>query len=132
MADYGTDISTITSAGVVDLDEYFRVVSGSTCVLHAVVKRLTTPYGGLVDDQDYGFDLRDLVNRSLSKPELRGAVAQIEAQCLEDERVDEADVDLSVLNGVLTVKVQCRLIDDQTFRLVLGVSAVSVDVLGAG
>lgn len=132
MADYGTDISTITSDGAVDLDPYFRVVSGTTSVSHAIVKRLTTPYGGLLDEVDYGFDLLGLVNGSTSQRELTAAVAQIEAQCLQDERVADATVDLSVSDGVLTVKVQGDLVDGGTFRLVLGVSAVSVDVLEAG
>ena len=132
MADYGTDISTITSDGAVDLDAYFRVVSGTTSVSHAIVKRLTTPYGGLIDDEDYGYDLRTLCNGSTSLGELNSATAEIEAQCLQDERVVDATVDLSVTAGVLTVKVEGALVDGGIFRLVLGVSAVSVDVLEAG
>ena len=129
--DYGTDISTIT-AGTVDLDPYFRVVSGSESVLHALVKRLTTPYGGLLDDEDYGFDLTGLVNGSVSPSDLSSARALIEAQCLQDERVIDATVELSVASGVLTCRVQGTLFNDKTFRLVLGVSAVSVEVLEAG
>ena len=132
MATYGTDISTITAAGAIDIDPYFKVVSGSTAVLHAIVKRLVTPEGGLIDDADYGYDLRALVNASTSRSELSSAVAMIEAQCLQDERVSDATVGLSVVDGVLTCKVQCTLVDGGSFRLVLGISAVSVDVLEAG
>ncbi len=132
MMDYGTDISTITSSGAVDLDEYFRVVSGADAVLHAVVKRLVTPYGGLLDEEDYGFDLLGLVNGSTSQRELTAAVAQIEAQCLQDERVSDATVDLSVAAGAVTVKVQCELVEGETFSLVLGVSSVSIEILEAG
>lgn len=132
MADYGTDISTITASGAVDLDEYFRVVSGADAVLHALVKRLVTPYGGLLDEEDYGFDLRGLVNGSSSQRELNAAVAQIEAQCLQDERVSDATVELSVSGGICSVKILCTLTDDQTFRLVLGVSSVTIEVLEAG
>ena len=130
--DYGTDISTITAAGAIDIDEYFKVVSGSTAVLHAIVKRLVTPQGGLIDDEDYGFDLRALVHGSTSRSELNSAVGEIEAQCLRDERVADVTVTLSVAAGVLTCKVQGTLVDGGTFRLVLAVSAVSVDVLEAG
>lgn len=132
MADYGTDISTITASGAVDLDEYFRVVSGTDAVLHAIVKRLVTPYGGLLDEVDYGFDLLGLVNGSTSQRELNAAVAQIEAQCLQDERVSDATVEMSVTDGICKVKILCTLTDDQTFSLVLGVSSVSIDVLEAG
>jgi hypothetical protein len=132
MADYGTDISTITPDGAVDLDEYFRVVSGADVVLHAIVKRLVTPYGGLLDEEDYGFDLLGLVNSSTSQRELNSAVAQIEAQCLQDERVSDATVEMSVVDGACQVKILCTLTNDQTFSLVLGVSSVSIDVLEAG
>lgn len=130
--DYGSDISTITSSGAVDLDEYFRLVSGADAVLHALVKRLVTPYGGLLDEEDYGFDLRGLVNGSSSQREMNAAVAQIEAQCLQDERVSDATVEMSVSGGVCSVKILCTLTDDQTLSLVLGISAVSIDVLEAG
>lgn len=129
MADYGTDIATIAPDGSIDLDPYFRVVSGSTVVSHAIVKRLVTPPGGLLDDEDYGYDLRALVHGSTSKPELDSAVAEIEAQCLADERVSDATITLSASGGVLTCRVQVVLVDGQTLRLVLAVSAVSVEVL---
>lgn len=132
MATYGTDISTITAAGAIDIDPYFKVVSGSTAVLHAIVKRLVTPQGGLIDDEDYGYDLRALVHGSTSRAELNSAIGEIEAQCLQDERVSDATVTLLVASGVLTCKVQVTLVDGQTFRLVLAVSAVSVEVLEAG
>lgn len=132
MATYGTDISTITAAGAIDIDPYFKVVSGSTAVLHTIVKMLVTPQGGLLDDEDFGYDLRALVHGSTSRAELNSAVGEIEAQCLRDERIADVTVTLSVASGVLTCNVQGTLVDGQTFRLVLAVSAVSVEVLEAG
>ena len=126
---YGSDISTVTSGGVIDLDPYFRVVTGAEAVAHAIARRLTCPRGGLIDDEEYGFDLRELVNQPLTSSFSRDAAQEIEAQCLLDERVEAADVELSEEDGLLEVSVALTLYDGVTFTLVLAVSAVTVEIL---
>lgn len=129
MADYGTDVSTVTSAGVLDLDPYFTLVSGQTAMAHAIARRLSTPLGGLIDDPDYGFDLTALVNVPTDERTLFEARSECEAQCLLDERVNDATVTMDAEDGAPTVSVALELSDGVTFTLVLAVSAVTVEIL---
>lgn len=129
MADYGSDVSTLTSAGALDLDPYFRTITGAECVAQAIARRLTTPLGGLLDDPEYGYDLRALVHAPSGTDTIFEAQSEIEAQCLLDERVSDATVELSVEDEVLTCSVALTLFDDKAFTLVLAVSAVTVEIL---
>ncbi len=126
--DYGSDVSCLVD-GVLDLDPYFRVITGTECVLEAVARRLTTSEGGLIDDAEYGAGLTSLVNAAVDNAALLDARSNCEAQCLLDERINDATVAFSVEDGTLTASADVVLVDGETFSLVLAVSAVSVTVL---
>ena len=119
----------VQDGGVVDLDPYFRIVTGAKAVASAIACRLTCPRGGLIDDEEYGYDIRELVNQPLTATFARDAAQDIEAQCSLDERVSDAVVELSEEDGVLTVSVALELYDDVASTLVLAVSAVTVAIL---
>lgn len=124
--DYGTDVSCTTG-----LDPTFALVSGTTVVAQALARRLQTPPGGLIDDPNYGFDLRSWVNAPLGARERFEASSRIEAECLKDERVESAEVTVTQNDaaGSLTVGINVELADGATFQLVLSASAVTVSVL---
>ena len=123
--DYGTDCTATT-----DLDPYFTLVSGTTVVAQSLARRLQTPPGGLVDDPDYGYDLRSWVNRDMTTRDRFELTQRVEAECMKDERVSSLTVDLAVTTTTITVDLAVTLRAGETFPLVLTVSSVTVSVLG--
>lgn len=123
---YGSDVSC-----TLDIDPYFTIVEGPEAVAQALVRRLVTPAGGLIDDPDgtYGYDLREMVNRSLNQAERLELDARIEAQCLLDERVDSVDVDTTIEAESLTVGLNVTLVQGETFSLTLTASALTFDAV---
>lgn len=53
----------------------------------ALVRRLDCPRGGLVDDPDYGLDLRSYLNRPTTTREVRALEGQIRNELAKDDRV---------------------------------------------
>ena len=127
--DYGTDISTSPT-----LDPSFGPLTGSRVVAEAVARRLTTPRGTLPDDPNYGTDLRAWLNESMTPATLTQVRSAAERECLKDERLQSADATVSydAASGTLSVVLALALSAGPTFRLVLGVTAVSVTLLSAG
>ncbi len=82
---YGTDLSCVD-----DLTETMSMVDQGTTqgIAEALVRRLTTPRGGLPDDADYGRDIRSMVNRGATTLELRALAAVIHAEATKDDRID--------------------------------------------
>lgn len=128
--DFGTDTSCTDSLRT------GRFVSGVRLVAEALYRRLSTPRGTLQggeEEANYGLDLVDLVgsvNTTLAQAALPG---QIEAECLKDERVTSvtANVTSTQAGPVVSWKVSLDVETDVgPFTLVLGVSGVTVDLLG--
>jgi hypothetical protein len=69
---YGTDISC-----TLDLHERMDEVDPMSTrgIAEAIVRRLDTPRGALIDDADYGLDLKGYANRGVTRDEL-GHVAR--------------------------------------------------------
>lgn len=64
-------------------------------VAQAVYRRLTTPRGGLIDDPDYGFDVRTLLHKPLSATYQAAIPGLIRAEVMKDDRVATCTVTLS-------------------------------------
>lgn len=124
MTDYGTDLSCVT-----DLDPAGLEVSGRTCLAQAIARRLQTPRGGLIDDPNYGFAVTAFLNDDLTARDLALIASNVQAECVKDERVISASATVTLsAAGVLTVAI--NLVDFVgPFRLVLGVSALTVAIL---
>lgn len=115
-----------------------RYVSGLRLVAEALYRRLRTPRGTLQggeEEQNYGLDLLDLLG-SIVDPNGSAAAAlpaQIQAECLKDERVTDVTATVAqVKNGTVvswTVTIAVTT-GAGPFTFVLGVSSVSVDFLG--
>jgi hypothetical protein len=127
MADLGIDISCTD-----DLDPAFTPVTGTKALAQAMARRLITPRGSLFYDLEYGFDLRAYLNAGITQGDgfAFRLGAQIEAECLKDERVGTVDAQLSYdpVTEKLTVLLS-GVASDGPFRLVLAVSAVTVEIL---
>lgn len=126
MADFGVDISALP-----DLD--FRLQSGLPNLAEAVARRLMTPRGGLFYDPDYGLDLRQYLNEALTDEVRYEIETLVAAECEQDERILAANA--TVVEGPPQARALRILIELETaegpFRLLLGVNAVSVEVLRA-
>lgn len=126
MTDYGTDIAM--TADLRGLDPAFGSVTGRRCLAEALVRRLQTPPGRLIDDPDYGYDLIGEINDDLGPADAGRIAVEVTNEVQKDERVVSASTTASFALGVLTVSIE---ITDGAgpFRLVLAVTAVSATVL---
>jgi hypothetical protein len=79
------------------------MASGVLCVAEAVADRWSTTNGTLIDDPDYGRNVLDLVSDDLSDADLAYEGAQLAAEAEKDERVSRMLVQITLVNGTLTV-----------------------------
>lgn len=131
-----TTIATPVDAdGVVDLDPAFGLVSGRLALAQAIARRITTRAGLLArigDDPAYGIDVRESLGADTdTDTDDRTAfaiAAEVQAEVMLDERVRGADVSAALADGVVILTI---LLADAIgpFRLVLAVSAVTVEIL---
>lgn len=122
---YGTDIGAID-----DLDANLTPVDDRTAFMQALVRRITAPRGALWYAPDYGYDVSAAVN---SATDVAVIEANAEAELLRDERVDDADVTLTVteptgdtLTGGKTWSLDLRVTaSDEPYAFTLSVDAVT-------
>lgn len=124
-ADFGSDFSAVD-----DLDANLSVVSGRTCLIQALLRRISTPRGALFYAPDYGIDIGAFVNTT-SDP--RVIEAAVESEILTDERVNNAratvtvtdPADQSVTGGkAFTIELSLET-DDGPFTLTLTIDQVT-------
>lgn len=114
-----------------DLDPALTLVSDQKVLVgQRIARRLGTPRGSLIYDEDYGFDIRGRVNADMTNAEVQGLAANIQAECLKEEGVLSAKVSVrySASTQILNVKVQLGSIFGE-FPLTLSVSDVTLNVL---
>lgn len=112
-----------------DLDEGARMVSGVALLAQEIFARWTTPRGRLIDDPDYGEDVRALLHRGMTPAQLAQVPARLETEALKDERVEAITVRISEDSpGVWRVTAFGEAAEGP-FELVVGVSDASVILL---
>lgn len=132
MTTLGTDIATpVSDEGLLDLDPTFALATGRVQLAQAIGRRITTRRGTLAwigDDPDYGIDVRDFLGSDAGPSTAFRIGAAVQAEVLRDERVRGCEASATITDGTLTLSL--RLADaDGPFRLVLAVSAVTIDLL---
>lgn len=129
MTDFGTDIATpVGDDGLPDLDPFFGLVDGYTALAQALLRRVVTPTGAVIDDPAYGHDVRVYLNDADPSP--TAIAAAVRAQWLADERVEDARVVVTFADNALRIE-GVVLAGEGPFRLVLAVSAVTAEILTA-
>lgn len=81
-------------AGIDDLTPTMAEVSGRTCLIQNLARRLTTPRGGLIYDANYGIGLLNYLNADLTQADVSAITPLIQAEMLKDQRVLAAVVNL--------------------------------------
>lgn len=123
MTDYGHDLSCVE-----DLDDEMTEIDGRMVLGQAIARRLITPRGGLIDDPNYGTDVRGYLNDDVDNATIQRLASEIAAEAIKDEQVLSATATVSVLAGVMTVAV--AVVDAAgPFKLVLAIDAVDVTIL---
>jgi hypothetical protein len=103
---YGTDLRCITDVtpDLAEVDPARPMAIGE-----ALLRRLITPRGGLLEDRNYGFDVRGYCNRGVPQDELRDLGGLIRAECMKDDRVE--DLTISILQlGPNSLSIQLRVV----------------------
>lgn len=127
----GLDVSTFP-----DLDPLFRPIRGQRAVAEAVARRWLTPLGGLAYAPSYGAGLASFLNAGVAGPRLRALEAALATQALADERVQAAQVSLTVIGSAPAVALRAAgtlTTSAGPFALVLTVDqlAATLEVLRA-
>lgn len=125
-ANYGFDLSCVDG-----LTAELRTVSGKRLLAEALVRRLITPRGMLLDDPNYGTDVREYIGHELTKGALARMKAEIQAELLKDERVIAVTVtraDFLEANRKLVLELAVEAGED-AFPLVVSISDVNVNLL---
>jgi hypothetical protein len=111
---YGRDLSCVSDLAN-DLAEVDP--ASPVAIVEACLRRLTCPRGGLIDDPDYGLDLRAYCNRGVTITELRALDGAIRTELKKDDRV--SDVDAAVSTTTLT---------DAALRVTVRITAADPDL----
>lgn len=125
--DFGSDISSpIGPGGEMDLSPFLESVDGLEMLGQRLIRRITTPTGSVIDDEEWGIDVRAWLNdETPSEREIAWAVA---SQWEADECVESAEVLVTFEEGALTIKGTVETAAGP-FEMVLAVSAVTVELL---
>jgi hypothetical protein len=130
MTEFGKDVSCTTSMRV------GRYATGVRLVAEAAYRRLTTPRGMLLGDEDeadYGIDLTELIGEVDSASLAASLPGRIVAELRKDERIEDATVSIaSTKSGPSTTYViqVTGETSEGPFTLQVGVSDVTVELLG--
>lgn len=124
--DYGSDIAL----GIGSAPRNWSLVSGSTNVIYALARRYRTTRGTLFYDLDYGYNLCELIGEDISDVEIEAAKIEIALEAEKDDRVLSATADVVAnSDGTLAITVSVTLREGETFKLVMAVSALTIEVL---
>jgi len=109
-----------------DLTPDMRLVTGPRLLAQALVRRLNTPRSGLIDDPNYGFDLRSLLSKGQTVAQRATIPGLVQAEVLKDERVASAEIQILTFTPiamVLTIRVGTAT---GPFRMTVDVNAAAV------
>ena len=127
--DLGTDVDARS-----DVPLRWGLVSGRSNLNDALARRFISLLGSMPDDPEYGLDLRDYLSAGLTPSGLAQLRNAIVTQAGADPRIQSVDsVDFTFNEGSNALTVVLGLSDGQgPFDLILGINAVTVEILDRG
>lgn len=130
--DYGSDVSTYQdiNSGIADLDPNFTVIRGPRVVVERVARKLITPTGSMLK-AGWGYDLRAVLQASLTSAQIgqiRGIIAD---QIREEPEVSDASVEIDYTLQLkrLAITAIITLIGGEIFPLVFVLTPGNVQVV---
>lgn len=114
-----------------DLDAGMRMTSGLTLLRQAVFHRLQTPRGRLIDDEDYGLDVRALLHRAMTPTEVAAAQSQIASELRKEDRLAVGPLTVTLVRTEgerWRITIQAT-VDGAPFRMVVAAPAAGELVL---
>jgi phage baseplate assembly protein W len=127
MVDFGSDVGCYP-----DLDPSFATVTALSVLGQDLARRLETPRGGLFYDSQYGTDVREMVNDSITLTNSQKRQTEIASEVLKDERVRRVTV---TINYSPDASVLIKLMVETAagpFTFILNVTAITVSLLKVG
>jgi hypothetical protein len=125
---YGTDVSLASDLSVtLELVDAF----GTRGLAEAILRRLDCPRGALVDNADYGIDVRSFCNRGMTKAEIDALAGQVRAEVEKDDRIDRAFVKVTPTptGDELTIEIIATPADARAGRFTLILAATPAEIL---
>ena len=119
VTDLGSDI-----AGVISIDYTLSVVDGKLALAHALLRRITTPRGGLIGDSTYGYNVHDLIGSAVPVSVIEQRVLE---QMLAEEQVDDARCTVTRSSDKIRIEINIVLSDASSFDLVLTDDTLTVE-----
>src|SRR6185369_2291909 len=104
MSEFGIDLDCAD-----DVDPGMREATGEYLLRQDIRWRLSTRRGLLINDPNYGIDLRDLVNADLTEDELAHIPSMVAAELDKDDRIlspPECTVEWDAVANILTISVR--------------------------
>ena len=142
--DYGHDLSVFVrevslsladgstySATTFDASHDMAEVDGRLCLAESLARRLVTFPGTLIDDPDYGIDIRQYLNDDVNDRDLALISSAVVTELKKDERVIQVQASAQLVAGVLAIAIS---VQDQKgpFKLTMTADQVNVSVLLSG
>lgn len=122
---FGLDLSCVD-----DLLPTLGTVSGRRLLSEAVVRRITTPRGRLIDDPNFGIDIRLWLDDDVTPADIQRRIRAVDAEIERDERVVNSTTQVvSFVNGDLVLRIVLEPSDEPSFSLTLSVTALTVEIL---
>lgn len=121
----GSDFSAVD-----DLDANLTFLSGDVpeelAFAQALVRRISTPRGGLFYRQDYGLDVRELIGDT-ANPAI--VAKQIAGEIKKDQRVTSSTCSILAIGETWQISISATAQSGVTYTLTVNVSQVTVDLL---
>lgn len=129
MPNYGYDLwcTDDLTIGMKEIDGNDNI----TIVSQSIYRRLTTPRGQLIDDEDYGYDIRGLLHRGMTANQMLAIPGTIKQEILKEERIDEVNVKIvsaNVTTGKLTLEVE-GIAQEEPFTLTISVDQAALVII---
>jgi hypothetical protein len=121
------DFGTTVSCGF-DLAPVGILISGVHVLSEALLRRLITPRGRLLDDPDFGVGVLQYLGADLSAADAAQAATKVDLEFVKDARVLSSTSTGSFVNGVLTI-VSTVTAASGPFTLVITLSSATVPPL---
>jgi hypothetical protein len=119
---YGRDLKCVTDLTTSLEDTNPKSVES---LAQDLFHRVTTERGTIVDDPDFGDDVRDALSGGLTPAALAAIGGRVELECLKDDRVSDVDASADLTApGELTITIAVTPKDPalQPFEMVLAVT----------